>query len=54
MGTFNGVVGQQRVGKNVVEDILFPLPPFAEQRRIVQKIEELFSALDNIQKALEV
>ncbi|WP_068688351.1 restriction endonuclease subunit S [Culturomica massiliensis] len=54
VGTFNGVVGQQRVGKNVVEDILFPLPPFAEQRRIVQKIEELFSALDNIQKALEV
>ena len=31
-----------------------PLPPLAEQHRIVTKIEELFSSLDNIQKALEV
>lgn len=54
VGTFNGVVGQQRVGKNIVEDILFPLPPLAEQHRIVAKIEELFSSLDNIQKSLEV
>ena len=39
------------------EDILtkcIPLPPLAEQNRIVAKIEELFSSLDNIQKALEV
>ena len=54
VSTFNGVVGQQRVGKNIVEDILFPLPPLAEQHRIVAKIEELFSSLNNIQKALEV
>ena len=54
VSTFNGVVGQQRVGKNIVEDILFPLPPLAEQHRIVAKIEELFSYLDNIQKSLEV
>ena len=32
----------------------FPLPPYNEQHRIVAKIEELFSSLDNIQKALEV
>ena len=31
-----------------------PLPPLSEQQRIVQKIEELFSILDNIQNALEV
>ena len=31
-----------------------PHPPLAEQHRIVAKIEELFSSLDNIQKALEV
>ena len=30
------------------------LPPLEEQQRIVQKIEELFSVLDNIQNALEV
>ena len=35
-------------------DMFFPLPPLAEQQRIVQKIEELFSVLDNIQNALEV
>ena len=35
-------------------DMYFPLPPIAEQRRIVSKIEELFSSLGNIQKALEV
>ena len=32
----------------------YPLPPLAEQQRIVQKIEELFSTLDNIQQSLEV
>ena len=31
----------------------YALPPLAEQQRIVVKIEELFSNLDNIQKALE-
>ncbi len=35
-------------------DMYFPLPPLAEQQRIVQKIEGLFSILDNIQNALEV
>ena len=34
-------------------DMYFPLPPFNEQQRIVAKIEELFSVLDNIQNALE-
>ena len=37
-----------------VADTMFPLPPLAEQHRIVTKIEELFSSLDNIQKSLEV
>ena len=34
-------------------DMYFPLPPLSEQRRIVAKIEELFSTLDNIQNTLE-
>ena len=37
-----------------VADTMFPLPPLPEQYRIVAKIEELFTSLDNIQKALEV
>ena len=52
IGTFNGVVGQQRVGKNIVECIDFPLPPLAEQQRIVAKIEEIFQQLDMIENAL--
>ena len=36
------------------KDLYIPLPPIEEQHRIVTKIEELFSLLDNIQKALEV
>ena len=27
VGTFNGVVGQQRIGKSIVEDISIPVPP---------------------------
>ena len=41
------------INKGDVDDWLFPLPPLAEQQRIVHKIEDLFSVLDNIQKALE-
>ena len=37
-----------------LKSYIVPLPPLAEQQRIVQKIEELFSVLDNIQNALEV
>ncbi len=36
------------------EDMYFPLPPIEEQQRIVYRIKELYSILDNIQKALEV
>ena len=48
IGTFNGVVGQQRVGKSVIEDIVFPLPPLEEQRRIACTISVIFKHLDDI------
>ena len=38
---------------DVVKNEVIRLPPIAEQQRIVDKIEELFSVLDNIQNALE-
>ena len=41
------------INKGDIDNWLFPLPPLAEQQRIVAKIEELFSILDNIQKSLE-
>lgn len=34
------------VTKKQLKDLVFPLPPFNEQHRIVAKIEELFSELD--------
>ena len=45
---------QGKFNKTDLRNTLFPLPPLGEQHRIVAKIEELFSSLDNIQKALEV
>ena len=35
-----------------VKQVLFPLPPLAEQQRIVAKIEELFSQLDSLESNL--
>ena len=55
----NNLIGGKGIGllglsSNALHKIEMPLPPLAEQQRIVQKIEELFSVLDNIQNALEV
>ena len=52
IGTFNGVVGQQRVGKNIVEGIPFPIPPYEAQIRIVNGVNRLFEALDQIRSNL--
>lgn len=42
------------INKSHIDEWLFPLPPFPEQQRIVQKIEKLFSLLDHIKKSLEM
>ena len=46
---FSGAVGQQRVGKDILENTLIPLPPLSEQRRIVEKIEELLALVDDLE-----
>ena len=38
----------------IIGDCIIPLPPYAEQLRIVAKIEELFAVLDSIKESLEV
>ena len=55
----NNLIGGKGIGllglsSNALHKINVPLPPLAEQHRIVQKIEELFSILDNIQESLKV
>ena len=35
-----------------IEELLIPLPPLTEQKRIVEKIEEIFSALEFIEESL--
>ena len=51
-GTFNGVVGQQRVSKSIIENIKFPLSPISEQRRIVDAVHKVFAKLDAIMENL--
>lgn len=52
VGTFNGVVGQQRISKSIIESIKFPLPPISEQKRIVDVIHTVFAKLDTIMESL--
>lgn len=52
VGSFNGVVGQQRVSKNTIEDIIIAIPPINEQKRIVYTISKIFAQLDIIMGSL--
>lgn len=45
---FTGSVGQQRVGTDYIKQYLFPLPPLAEQKRIVARVEELLKICDEL------
>lgn len=49
----SGAVGQQRVPKSFLAESSFPLPPLAEQRRIVDRIDELFSRIEAGERAVE-
>ncbi len=51
ISNFTGAVGQQRVGKNIIEDTYFSLPPLSEQQRIVAEIERLFALIDTVEES---
>ncbi|WP_303032609.1 restriction endonuclease subunit S [uncultured Duncaniella sp.] len=53
VSTYNGVVGQQRVGKGIVEEIALPIPPVNEQKKIVGVVKYLFNVLENIRVSLD-
>lgn len=44
--SMTGAVGQRRVPRRYIADSLIPVPPLAEQKRIVEAIEAAFSILD--------
>lgn len=51
MGLVGGKgIGIQGLSSGALHQIIFPLPPLAEQQRIVAKIEELFEQIDKITK----
>ena len=39
---FTGTAGQQRISSQFVKELLLPLPPINEQRRIIEKIKKLY------------
>ena len=46
-------IGLQGLSSGLLDKLVVPLPPINEQIRIVAKIEELFTILDEIQKSIE-
>ena len=49
--TFKGTVGQQRVNLDVITTMYFPLPPLEEQRRIVDKLDDIMGNLERMDQA---
>ncbi len=53
VATYTGTAGQQRVKKNYIVNLPFPLPPLNEQKRIVEKVGQLMALCDELEKNIE-
>jgi restriction endonuclease S subunit len=47
--TYKGTVGQQRIQKDFLKNYLISLPPFSEQKVIVEKVNKLLSICDKLE-----
>ncbi len=50
---FSGAVGQQRVPEEFLANLEVPLPPLADQKRIVAVLSEQMEAVERARKAIE-
>jgi len=48
--SFTGTAGQQRIHKDYLATCLIPLPPLAEQKRIVKRLEEILPLCEKLKK----
>lgn len=48
--SFSGTAGQQRIYKDYLATCLIPLPPLAEQKRIVAKLEEILPLCEKLKR----
>ena len=46
--SFTGTAGQQRIHKDYLSTCLLPLPPLAEQKRIVEKLEQMLPLCERL------
>jgi type I restriction enzyme S subunit len=49
-----GTAGQENISLTQTQNMRFPLPPLAEQQRIVEKIQEAFAEIDSIENNKEL
>lgn len=51
--TYTGTAGQQRVKKDYLRNLVIAVPPLAEQKRIVEKVDSLMALCDELEKKIE-
>lgn len=50
---FAPATAQKNINLGILETVLIPLPPLAEQHRIIAKVDELMSLCDRLERALQ-